>query len=246
MKNIIKNIVLIIFIIFQISSTYSQEKVRRIYIVSSLATNKPDDRIIGTSIPIFDRVVQYNKDTPPDNVFETSIGVGYKLFETYNFNLSTGISYIYERNNYYRPLNHCALLKEGQPCTYDLRFLDIYSYNIIGNTISVDYELKVFKKFYLKAGCFFQTDMKFLGYYFHKLSLMKRYHWKFDFMSFDLDPYAGFRLGRYDLTFYKRLWYYHKVDRAIHHSDGGDYPGIKEDYETYNPDRWGIVLKYWF
>lgn len=248
MKNIIKNIVLIIFILAQICSISAQDKNRKFYIVSSLATNKPDERIFGYPINIVNNMIQDNKETPPDNVFESGIGMGYKFIDLYNFRLSADLRYIFERNNYIRPFDYCKILKSGQPCNLRMYYLDIYSYNIIGNTISIDYSLKLYKKLALVAGISFQTDLKFLGYYKEALTSENRnYHWKFDFMSFELNPYAGLRLGRYDLSVYKRLWYYHKVDRAIHTNfSGSGHPVLKEKFENYNPDRWGIVLKYWF
>ncbi|MGE5356413.1 MAG: hypothetical protein ACM3PT_09275 [Deltaproteobacteria bacterium] len=248
MKNIFKNIVLIIFIILQISSIYSQEKVHKFYIVSSLSSNKPDARIFGYPVNVVNNMIEQNIETPPDNVFETGIGMGYKLLDFFNFRVIADLRYIYERNNYIRPLNYCQILKEGQPCNERLYYLDIYSYNMFGNSITIDYSLKLYKKLVLLIGFSYQIDFKFLGYYKEALtSENKNFHKKIDFMSFELDPFIGLGFGRYDLSVYKRLWYYHKIDRAIHaNSSGSGHPVLKNDYETYNPERWGIVLKYWF
>jgi hypothetical protein len=247
MKIVLK-IGMLICILAYTNVSYGQLDGNKLYITMLGATEPVDDRIVGIPRHRYEQFKSLNKITPPCNTRYWGIGIGYNLFRKWNFSFDVGLRYAHERNNYIRPFDQCVLVKEGNTCTYELRSLDVYSYNLLGMNFNMDYYVRIISDIGIKIGIGISPLSKFKSFYHEDNTLYETYHhlWKFDFFSLELNPHISLFYKNIEIDAFYRLWQYKKVERGIHPKWSDGFGQIEEDYESFNPKKIGISLKYRF
>jgi len=243
MKIVLK-IGMLICILAYTNVSYGQLDGNKLYITMLGATEPVDDRIVGIPRHRYEQFKSLNKITPPCNTRYWGIGIGYNLFRKWNFSFDVGLRYAHERNNYIRPFDQCVL---GPPCTLELRSLDVYSYNLLGISFNMDYHVRIISDIWIKLGLGIFPLSKFKSFYKERyFNERENELWKFDFFSLEVNPQIGLFYKNVDINVFYRLLQYKKVDRAIHPKWSDGFGQIEDDYETYNPKKIGISLKYRF
>ncbi len=236
------SVIIILFIIADF--TYSQSN--QFYISTYGALQNTDTRLVGYP----DYLVEHYTNKNIELGIELSKHYGFELCRSiYNekkISIAGGISFSYEYNKYFRPYYWHALIPDGVPVTNIAKYLDIYKYYLIGSMLNINYKIITGKNLYLKTGIALNPYFRIKSYYRNVRTSKYDTYNKFLFFSFELNPYLGLQYKSLEFDFYYRVFQIKKVDRAIIEKNNTGYGGIESGYETFNPLKFGISIKYWF
>ncbi len=237
-------ILTIILFLFLANSMLGQSNTKPYYFSLSYASEPYDDRIFGFHQGEVDRIKQENieKYAKPTEYLKAEVGYSFFFNSKLQFNL--GVGFGKEWNIYYRNYNHCVI---ESPCTYDLKYLDRFNYNLINLNIDPKYQIISYKNWKLIAGVGLLPSIKLISRYHDKNSLETRILNKFDFFSMEINPNLGISYRQFGVEFFYRLWQIKKVDRVIHAKGSTlGHPVLVDDFEKRNPTKFGVTLKYYF
>ena len=173
--------------------------------------------------------------------------MGFDIFGNNYFSITGGLNYSYEKSSYIRLFYWQALLSKGEPHFDIPRYLDVYSYHLAGSNIGVNFELINAKNYLLKMGFNIIPVIRFQSFYKEALVTHQKRVWnKVDYFSTEFNPFVGLRYRDVELDFYYRIFQIKKIDRAIFYKYNTGYGAIENDFETYNPVKFGVSVKYWF
>ena len=162
--NVIWNKVFWIIIFMGIEGVaWTQSTIPKSYISIFSSVEPVDQRLLGIPSDIVERLMQDNKENPPDYTRTFGIEFGRTLFSLDGFSFDFGFRYTFERNTFIRPFNH-FILTNGQQ-TYDLRFLRLYNYHTFGLNSNINYQIKISNNFGIKLGVDVLPSFKFFTRY---------------------------------------------------------------------------------
>ncbi len=243
MKNF--QIISVIIILF-ISTDFSYSQSNQFYISTFGALQNTDTRVVGYPEYLVEHYTNKNIELGIELSKHYGIELGLNIYNIKKISIAGGISFSYEYNKYFRPYNWIALLPEGTPHTLIGKCLDIYKYYLIGSMLNINYKLKTGKDLYFKTGIALNPYFRIKSYYRDVRTSKYDTYNKYLFFSFELNPYLGLRYKSLEFDFYYRVFQIKKVDRAIIEKNNTGYGGIESGYETFNPLKFGISIKYWF
>ena len=217
------------------------------YVNLYAAMQKIDERLVGLTERDIERFRIKNEEEANNLATQIGFEVGFNIFTNRLFSISGGINYSYEKNKYIRLFFWDALLNEDEPHARVPRYLDVYSYHLAGSNIGVNFELVNAKNYLLKMGFSIIPVIRFQSFYREALvTHQKRVLNKVDYFSTEFNPFFGLRYRDVELDFYYRIFQIKKIDRAIFTKYNTGYGAIENDFETYNPVKLGVSVKYWF
>jgi len=252
MKEFTKYLITLVFIILLYAQVFGQnaqvfgKKNNSFYFNCFYSEQKVDKRLVGLTEWDIERFIKMNEETPPDLTKHFGFEIGKELFSNRFFSISTALGYSFEKNNYIRLFFWQALLSKDEPHFLVPRYLDVYSYHLLGFNFVLSKKVTVVKSISLNGGIKNEVFVRFSSHYQEALiTHEKRVYNKPVLYSFEVNPFIGVKIGNIELNMYYRLYLLKHIDRAIFEKNQG-YGGIDNDYETYNLPKFGISLKYWF
>ena len=217
------------------------------YVNLYAAMQKVDDRLVGLTERDVARFKKMNEEKSNNFTMQIGFEMGFDIFSNNYFSITGGLNYSYERSSYIRLFYWQALLSKDAP-RFDIpRYLDVNSYHLAGSNIGVNFELINAKNYLLKMGFNIIPVIRFQSFYKEALVTHQKRVWnKVDYFSTEFNPFVGLRYRDVELDFYYRIFQIKKIDRAIFTKYNTGYGAIENDFEIYNPVKFGVSVKYWF
>ncbi|HHH52807.1 MAG TPA: hypothetical protein ENK91_04055 [Bacteroidetes bacterium] len=229
--------IIVIFLLILWGNTYCQDS-KKLNISTFVSVQKADDRHIGVSEPMLKLLNQWNSEMNIKGTIHYGIEIGYKIFDKNKYQIESKVGWSQEVTSFHRIFNQSALGNY----TEILLSMDKYHYDLINLGFDFKYNIANNKNHKIHTGFSLNSFYRYRSYYRSR----KDYYWdKKDFLSLELNPKIGIYYKNIDLDFYYRLFQLRKIDRALFKKSSGGYGGIKNDYEIYNPLKFGISVKYW-
>ena len=165
MKDKLRFIVLLLCTQFFIGSSLAQNPSKQFYFSAFGSLQKVDDRLIGTSDSVKKSLQNHNEKNPNNLTKHIGFEIGALVYQHKKIFVNIGLSYSFERNNFYRVLNKDVLVKPGDPFFDVMRYMDTYNYYMFGVVASIGDMVIITKHSAINIGIHIAPNIKYKSYY---------------------------------------------------------------------------------